>query len=175
MSSSSDTEEEYHINPKTGNRFYHLRWQPGTEYFASGLSGQIRSVPDDPSQLHKVPVLSKLGKQLMKREKLVYARIGRHPNIINCIAIEDWGIRLEKAEHRSIREYYLNDGTATLAERIKWSRNVAEVSIRIHVTELVDDVLTSLGIAASPRSRRPALGPERQKHPPRFESQRPAL
>ena len=45
---------------------------------------------------------------------------------------DEYGIYLERAAHDCLLEYYIDGGTATMAERIKWSRDVVEVLEYVH-------------------------------------------
>jgi serine/threonine protein kinase len=65
-------------------------------------------------------------------EKRVYRRLGHHPNIIGCLGISDDAIRLERAQYGSIRQFYREGHTASLQERIEWSRDLASVVQYIH-------------------------------------------
>ncbi|KAI0867269.1 kinase-like domain-containing protein [Hypoxylon argillaceum] len=111
---------------------YYVMTLPGTEYFKGGGSGKLYTYPNCTTEVIKLPFSSKASTANLEIEKRVYQRLGSHPNIIRCLRIEDYGIHLERAEHCSIREYYAEGGTATLEERIKWSRDVANALQYIH-------------------------------------------
>jgi serine/threonine protein kinase len=111
---------------------FYVKTLPGTKHFRNGGSGILYTYPGCTTEVIKLPFSSEASTANLEIEKRVYQRLGCHPNIIKCLRIEDYGIHLERAEHNSIREYYAEGGTATLEERIKWSRDVANALQYIH-------------------------------------------
>lgn len=111
---------------------FYVKTLPGTKHFGNGGSGILYTYPDSTTEVVKLPFSSKASTTNLEIEKRVYQRLGRHPNIIRCVRTEDYGIHLERPEHNSIREYYAEGGTATLEERINWSRDVANALQYVH-------------------------------------------
>jgi serine/threonine protein kinase len=97
-----------------------------------GATGATYTYPDNPDQVSKLPFRDENCFRDFEIEKRIYHRLGTHRNIITCIQIDDDAIFLERAKHGCIRQYYKNGGTATLEERIKWSRDLACVIQYLH-------------------------------------------
>jgi serine/threonine protein kinase len=104
----------------------------GGKLLAMGGAGATYSYADKPHQVSKLPFRDPKCFQMMEIEKQIYKRLGSHPNIIECLEIDDEAIHLERAEHDCIRQYYRNGGTATLKERIRWSLDLATVIQHLH-------------------------------------------
>jgi serine/threonine protein kinase len=111
---------------------FYVKTLPGTEHFRNGGSGILYTYPGCTTEVIKLPFSSEASTANLEIEKRVYQRLGYHPNIIRCLRIEDYGIHLERAKHSSVREYYAEGGSATLEERMKWSRDVANALQYIH-------------------------------------------
>ncbi|KAF2254384.1 hypothetical protein BU26DRAFT_559083 [Trematosphaeria pertusa] len=97
------------------------------ELLAMGASGAIFAYPSRPHEVSKLPYRAQSSIDNVEIEKRIYRRLETHPNIIRCLRIDDDAIHLERAKYGSIRQYYRKGGTATLQERIKWSRDLANV------------------------------------------------
>ncbi len=121
------------LDSMAGEIYYHIVKQlPGTDYLTYGSSGTLYIYRDRP-EVVKIATTSPRSLANIEIEKRVYERLGTsHPNIIHCLRIEDYGIHLEWAEHGSIREYFRNNGVATLEERIQWCRDVADALQFVH-------------------------------------------
>jgi serine/threonine protein kinase len=104
----------------------------GAKLLMMGATGATYIYPDKPQQVLKLPFRDEDCFKHFEIEKRIYRRLGTHPNIINCLQIDDDAIFLERAEHGCIRLYYNNGGTATLEERIKWSRDLANAVQYLH-------------------------------------------
>lgn len=118
----------------------------GTELLGRGSCGGVVYWPDKPTEVIKVPTSEPSAQQDIEIEKTIYKRLGRHPNIVECLHIEEADynrtdekgfpvtehIVLRRAEHGSIREYFMNGGTATMEERVKWCRDIARVIQYLH-------------------------------------------
>ena len=104
----------------------------GAKLLAMGATGATFTYPDKPHQVSKLPFRDQDCLDDFEIEKRIYRRLGTHPNIINCLQIDDEAIFLERAKHSCIRLYYKDGGTAILEERIKWSRDLANVVQYLH-------------------------------------------
>jgi serine/threonine protein kinase len=111
---------------------YYLRALPSFKILDCGSNGAVCIHPDRPSEAIKVPISRPGALADFEVEKRIYTRLGSHPNIVKCLRIEDSAIYLERAEHGCIRQYYREGGTSTMAERIKWSRDLANTLQYVH-------------------------------------------
>ncbi|WEW62036.1 hypothetical protein PRK78_007536 [Emydomyces testavorans] len=68
----------------------------------------------------------------MEIERQVYQRLGKHPNLVEVIDVDDWGIYLKQAVPGCLQVYYENGGTASPEERIKWCQDLAQVLHYVH-------------------------------------------
>ena len=85
-----------------------------------------------PDVLLKVPRPFEEHVRATEIEKRVYRRLGEHPNLIEVVDIDEWGIYLKRAELGSIRDYYRNGGAASLDEKIKWCKDLVDVVQHVH-------------------------------------------
>jgi serine/threonine protein kinase len=104
---------------------YWYQYPPGSKFWRAGGSGGLYFYPSCSTELIKVPSTKPSSIKNMEIEKRIYKRLGSHPNIVPCLRIDDTGILLKRAEHGAIREFFAEGGTATMEERIKWSRDIA--------------------------------------------------
>lgn len=111
---------------------YYLRTLPGMRTLVRSGHGAVCIYPDRPNEAIKVPLSRPISLSNFEIEKRVFERLGSHPNIVKCLRIEDSAIYLERAEHGCIRLYYRDGGTATMEERVKWSRDVANALQHVH-------------------------------------------
>lgn len=114
---------------------YFVKTLPDTEFFKIGGSGALYTPTgaDGETELIKLPWNSEASLANLEIERRVYRRLGdSHPNIIRCLRIEDYGIHLERARYGSLREYFADGGTATLAERLVWCRDLAHAVEFLH-------------------------------------------
>ncbi|KAF2174381.1 kinase-like protein, partial [Zopfia rhizophila CBS 207.26] len=112
----------------------------GTELLAWGGSGHIFYWPENTTEVMKLPTTDPSSIEDIEIEKRIYKRLGSHPNIVPCLRIAETGpvsvcaehIVLKRAEHGTIRQYFLDGGTATVDERIKWCRDIAKAVQYVH-------------------------------------------
>ena len=90
-----------------------------------GGPGAIFTFDDRPGQVSKLPYRAELPTANVEVEKRIYRRLGEHPNIIGCVGIDEKAIHLELAKYGCLHQYFKQGGTATLGERVRWSRDVA--------------------------------------------------
>jgi serine/threonine protein kinase len=118
----------------------------GTELLGRGSCGGVVYWPDKPKEVIKVPSSEPSAQQDIEIEKRIYRRLGSHPNIVECLRIEEADynktdergfpvtehIVLKRAEYGTIREYFLNGGKATMEERVNWCRDIAMAVQYLH-------------------------------------------
>lgn len=112
----------------------------GTELLAWGGSGHIFYWPENTTEVMKLPTTDPSSIEDIEIEKRIYKRLGSHPNIVPCLRIAETGpvpvcaehIVLKRAEHGTIRQYFLDRGTATVDERIKWCQDIAKAVQYVH-------------------------------------------
>jgi serine/threonine protein kinase len=114
---------------------YFVQTLPDTEFFKIGGSDALYMPTDDAAEteLIELPRNSAASLANLEIERRVYRRLGnKHPNIIRCLPLENYGIHLERAKYGSLREYFADGGTATLAERLVWCRDLARAVEFLH-------------------------------------------
>lgn len=111
---------------------YQVNYPDGAKFFKIGGSGLLYTLPGNTAEVLKVPSTNPRTIANHAIERRIYKRLGSHPNIIKCLRMDDYGIYLERAEHGCIRQYFIDGGTATLKERIQWSRDIANALQYIH-------------------------------------------
>ncbi|KAJ4302360.1 hypothetical protein N0V88_002504 [Collariella sp. IMI 366227] len=84
-----------------------------------------RGPEPSPNEVIKVPLPAEIYEQAHGIERRIYNRLGKRPNLVSVVKMDEYGIYLTRAEHGCIRMYYMTGGTATLRERIKWCRDAA--------------------------------------------------
>jgi serine/threonine protein kinase len=112
----------------------------GTKLLDWGGSGHIFYWPGNTTEVMKLPTTDRGSIWDIEIEKRVYKRLGSHPNILPCLRIAETGIDsvgaehivLKRAEHGTIRQYFLDGGTATVDERIKWCLDIAKAVEYVH-------------------------------------------
>jgi hypothetical protein len=124
-----DEDKQYNIDDDTVKEFparcpIQLK---ATDHIATGMSGGIFHNPLCSTEVLKLATSRKAPMVNLRIEKRVHQRLGCRPNLVRCLRTEDYGVHLERAEHYSIRDYYAKGGITTVEERIKWSRDVANV------------------------------------------------
>jgi len=124
---------DHHDSPSrvTPTMSYGVMTPDGAELLAMGASGAIFAYFSRPHEVSKLPYRAQSSMDSIEIENRIYCRLKTHPNIIRCLRIDD-AIHLERAKYGSIRQYYREGGTATFQERIKWSRDLANVVQYIH-------------------------------------------
>jgi serine/threonine protein kinase len=108
-----------------------IEYLPCTDFLKAGGSGAIYAIQGCPTEVYKFRSTRAVSVKTIEIEKRAYRRLGHHPNIVRCLGIVENGIRLERAEH-CIREYFAAGGTATMEERIRWSRDIAIALQYVH-------------------------------------------
>ncbi len=111
-----------------------LRNPDGSDTLARGGTGCVFTFPDKPGEVLKMPWQTKKCKEMLAIEKRIYRHLGPHPHIVRCLNADDdeLTLRLERAEPGCIRAYFKEGGTATLQERITWSRDLADTLQHLH-------------------------------------------
>lgn len=112
----------------------------GGELLAMGSAGAVFTFPDRPNVVCKMPFRpvvpsaheGNLPADDVEDEKRIYKRLGKHPNIIGCLEITEESIHLERATPGCLRLYFKDGGSATLEERLRWSRDLASVIQYLH-------------------------------------------
>ncbi|KAK2871668.1 hypothetical protein FQN49_002957 [Arthroderma sp. PD_2] len=107
----------------------------GAKFVTSGGSGLLYAVPNNTTEIMKICSHDPESIRNIDIEKNIYENMmsaGQHPHVVKCIRILDNGVVLERAKHGDLREYFKRGGTATMAERIKWCKDLASAVDFIH-------------------------------------------
>jgi serine/threonine protein kinase len=99
-----------------------------------GGSGAIFTFAERPGQVSKLPYCAALPIPDVEAKKRIYMRLGKHPNIVGClpVGIDEGEIHLELARYVCRGQYFKQGGTATLEERVRWSRDLVGVIQYLH-------------------------------------------
>lgn len=109
-----------------------INYPPGADSLWPAGWSHLYMMPGQPDQIIKVPLPLEMYETAHEIERRIYNRLGKHPNLTSVVRMDEYGIYLARAKHGCIYESYMNGGTATLPERIKWCRDVAEVVESVH-------------------------------------------
>ncbi|KAL2022506.1 hypothetical protein VTK56DRAFT_5113 [Thermocarpiscus australiensis] len=109
-----------------------VNYPPGAKTLRPAGWSVLYTMPGQPNEVVKVPLPLEMYEKAHEIERQVYRRLGLHKSLAEVVKMDEYGIYLVQAEHGCIREYYMKGGTATLSERIKWCRELAEVLEYVH-------------------------------------------
>ncbi|KJR86289.1 uncharacterized protein SPSK_02698 [Sporothrix schenckii 1099-18] len=113
-----------------------VRCPKGCETIMTGGTGAVYGFKDRPDVVVKLPYETDRHKARFDTEKAIFRRLGSHPHVVPCLGIEDndrgGRIYMARAKHTAIRGYFREGGTASLAERVRWCRDLAAAVHYIH-------------------------------------------
>ncbi|XXG98936.1 hypothetical protein Hte_005269 [Hypoxylon texense] len=89
-------------------------------------------MPERPGEIVKVPIPMKVFLEGFETEKRVYARLGKHKNIVNVVQMDERALYLKRAKYGCLWLYYKEGGTVSFMEKMKWSHDVAETLEYLH-------------------------------------------
>ncbi len=102
------------------------------KYIVIGGCSTFYTIPDRPDEVVKCPKPFDEYIHNVEIEKRVYRRLGKHPNLVNVVEMDDYGVYLECVSHGSLHKYYRIGSKATLHEKVAWCCDITIVVEYVH-------------------------------------------
>jgi serine/threonine protein kinase len=120
------------VLPPPGVEVRLVHYPPTAKSVINGGYSVLYEDPSRPNQLCKVPCPWEQYEEAHRVERRIFQQLGEHPNLVKVIEMDEYGIWLERAANGCLTEYYINGGKADVAQKLKWSEDVARVTHFLH-------------------------------------------